>query len=519
MQPGTSERSGETGQPWWSEGVLYQVYPRSFADGNGDGIGDLPGITSKLDYLEWLGVDGVWLNPIHPSPNVDWGYDVSDYTDVHPDFGTRADLERLVSEAERRSIRVLLDLVPNHTSDRHPWFRERPDFYVWADAVPNNWRAAFGGGSAWTLDPGRGRYYLHNFAPEQPDLDWWNPDVRAEFEHILRFWFDRGVAGFRIDVAHALIKDRELRDDTPATEDDDVEALKHGLRRDFSMNRPETHAIFRDWRRLADSYEPPRVLLGEVYVLDVARWARYYGTGSNELNLAFNIAFVHADLDAEEMRGIVAATESALPPVAWPCWTGSNHDAGRLATRWCGGDDSLARCALMMLVTLRGTPCLYFGDELALRDGRVPPERVRDVAEPPRDPCRTPMPWTREGGWSDPWLPLEDTSRNVEDQRSEAGSTLHFTRDLLALRRRLPELRRGAYAEMQAPAGVWAWRRGDGVVVALNLGAEQTEIEGVEGEVLLSTTQGRESEPVMGRLPLGAAEGVVVAHRPLSWPV
>ena len=200
-------------EAWWREGVFYQVYPRSFADANGDGIGDLAGLTDKLDYLQWLGVTAVWLNPINPSPNVDWGYDVTDYTGVHPDLGSLADVDRLVAEAGERDIRVLLDLVPNHTSDQHPWFRERPDFYVWADEVPNNWQAIFGGGSAWELDETRGRYYLHNFAKEQPDLDWWNPEVRAEFERILRFWLERGVAGFRIDVAHGLVKDRELRDD------------------------------------------------------------------------------------------------------------------------------------------------------------------------------------------------------------------------------------------------------------------------------------------------------------------
>ena len=259
---------------WWRDGVVYQIYPRSFADGNGDGIGDLRGVIDRLEYLEWLGVDGIWLNPIHPSPNVDWGYDVSDYTGVHPDLGTLADVDELVAEGARRGIHVLLDLVPNHTSDRHPWFRERPEYYVWADEVPNNWTSVLGDGSAWQLDPERGRYYLHNFAPEQPDLDWWNPDVRAEFERILRFWFDRGVAGFRIDVAHALVKDRDLRDEPTPNE------------RIFSMNRPETHEILRDWRGIADSYEPRRVLVGEVYVLDLPAWAAYYGSGSDELDLA-----------------------------------------------------------------------------------------------------------------------------------------------------------------------------------------------------------------------------------------
>ena len=482
---------------WWRCGVLYQIYPRSFADSNGDGIGDLRGIAGRLDYLEWLGIDGIWLNPIHPSPNVDWGYDVSDYTGVHPDLGTLADLDELVAEAGRLGIRVLLDLVPNHTSDQHPWFRERSTYYVWEDVVPNNWRSVFGG-PAWEFDAVKGCYYLHNFAREQPDLDWWNPGVRAEFEHILRFWLDRGIAGFRIDVAHALIKDRELRDE-PRPED-----------RVFSMNRPETHEILRDWRRLADSYDPPRVLVGEAYVLDVERWARFYGAGYDELNLAFNFGLVHAELDAAEMRAVVAATERVLPEAAWPGWTGSNHDVGRLTTRWCDGDEARARCALLILLTLRGAPFLYYGDEFALADGLVPPERRLDVAEPSRDPCRTPMPWSRHGGWTNSWLPLEDTSRNVEEQRADPSSTLHFTRDLIALRRRLRDVGLGSYAELPAPEGAWAWQRGEGVVVAVNLSATPVEIEGIDGAVVLATMRERESELVRGRLRLGAAEGVIV---------
>jgi alpha-glucosidase len=492
--------------PWWREGVLYQVYPRSFADSNGDGVGDLLGIVDKLEYLEWLGVDGIWLNPIHPSPNVDWGYDVADYLDVHPDLGTLADVDRLVAEARVRGIRILLDLVPNHTSDRHPWFRERPDYYVWADEIPNNWRSVFGDGSAWTLDPERGRYYLHNFARAQPDLDWWNPEVRSEFDRILRFWLDRGVEGFRIDVCHALIKDRELRDDPEIPGD--------GLAHVYSMNRPETHEILRDWRRLGDAYETARVLLGEVYVLDVPAWARYYGSGSDELNLAFNFALVHADFAAEAMREVVAATEAALPTGGWPCWIGSNHDVGRLATRWCDGDEARIRCALLLLLTLRGTPSLYYGDELGLADGKVPAERLLDCAKPSRDPCRTPMPWTRVGGWKDPWLPLEDTSSNVEDQRSDPASTLCFTRDLIALRRRLSDLRAGAYTELPSPPGVWAWRRGEAAAIAINLGGGTAEIEGMDGTIALGTVRGREGEPLSGRLGLAPAEGVIVARKP-----
>jgi alpha-glucosidase len=488
---------------WWRDAVLYQVYPRSFADANGDGVGDLAGVTEKLEYLEWLGVDAIWLNPINPSPNVDWGYDVSDYTCVDPDLGTLEDLDRLVAEAGARGIRIVLDLVPNHSSDQHPWFRERPDFYVWSDEVPNNWESIFGGGPAWTLDPERGRYYLHNFAPQQPDLNWWNPDVGAEFERILRFWFDRGVAGFRIDVAQAIVKDEELRDDPV------IPGL--GIQRFYSMYRPETHDVLRGWRALAETYEPARLLLGEAYSLDVEQWATYFGNG-DELDTAFAFMLTHADLDADEMRGVVAAVETTLPEDAWPCWTGSNHDIGRLATRWAGGDEARTRCALVMLLTLRGTPCLYYGDEIALTSGDVPSDRVLDCATPSRDPGRTPMPWTRDGGWVEPWLPLIDTSRNVENQRRDPDSTLHFTRDLIALRRRLPALRSGGYVELPTPAGAWAWRRGDDTVVALNLGSEPVEVDGITGTVAICTNRAWDAARVAGRLELAPAESVVVVR-------
>ena len=491
------------GDRWWRDAVLYQVYPRSFADANGDGIGDLAGVTERLEYLEWLGVDGIWLNPIHPSPNVDWGYDVSDYTGVHPDLGTLADLDRLVTEAGARGIRIVLDLVPNHTSDRHRWFRERPDFYVWSDEVPNNWESIFGGGSAWKFDDERGRYYLHNFAPGQPDVDWWNPEVRTEFERILRFWFDRGVAGFRIDVAHALIKDAQLRDDPV------IPGL--GMRRRYSMYRPETHDILREWHALAREYAPPRLLLGEAYSLEFEEWASYYGAG-DELDLAFAFVLTHANLDAAEMRGVVAEVEAVLPTDAWACWTGSNHDIGRFTSRWAKGDEALARCALLILVGLRGTPCLYYGDELALESGDVPPDRILDVASPSRDPGRTPMPWTRAGGWYDPWLPLTDTSRNVEDQRADAGSTLHFTRDLIALRRQQSDLRSGRYETLAAPDGAWAWRRGDGTLVAVNLGTAAVMVDDVHGSIAICTNRARDGDTVSTRLELAPAEGAVVAR-------
>ncbi len=470
---------------WWQNAVVYQIYPRSFADSNSDGIGDLAGIVQRLDYVAGLGADAIWLTPITPSPNLDWGYDVTDYTAVDPDLGTLDDLDRLVAAARERGIRVLLDIVPNHTSIAHPWFRERPDFYVWADEVPNNWRAAFGGGSAWTLDEQTGRYYLHNFGAGQPDLNWWSSDVRAEFERILRFWFDRGIAGFRIDVAHGLIHDRELRDDPPATADDQPSVQRIGLKRVYSMNRPEVHEVLRSWRRLAEGYEPPRILLGEAYVLDPQQLAAYYGDG-DELNLAFGFLLLHAPFEAERLRAVVERIEAAFPPDALPAWTGSNHDDCRLATRWAGGDERKARLALLMLLTLRGVPVLYMGDELALEDGVVPPERVLDVAEPPRDPGRTPFPWTREGAeWRDPWLPFTPTARNAAE-----SETLPFARELIRLRRDLS----GSYETLPSPPGTWVYRRGSGHRIVLCF---EGRVE-VEGEPLISV--GEPGQPWSGAL-------------------
>jgi alpha-glucosidase len=450
-----------SGGSWWREGVLYHVYVRSFADSDGDGVGDLRGVSSRLDHLAWLGVDGVWLSPTTPSPNADWGYDVADYRDVDPALGTLAELDELVAAARSRGIRVLLDLVPNHTSDRHPWFVEsrssrdsaKRGWYVWVDR-PNNWRSVFGG-SAWERDDATGQWYLHNFLPEQPDLDWWNEDVRAEFDAILRFWLDRGIAGFRIDVAHAFVHDRLLRDNPPAPPDAKAAEQRIGQLLVYSLNRPEAHEVLRRWRRVTDAYDE-RLLLGETFVLELDRMAAFYGDGGDELHLAQNIPFVLAE--PESLPEIVAETLELLPPGAWPVWFGSNHDVGRLATRWACGDERVARCALLALLALPGTPILYYGDEVGLEDVDVPPERRLDPAEPPRDGCRTPMPWTRAGGeWREPWLPLGPTERNVEEQRRDPRSTLGLCRELIRLRRAFV---REPYERLAAPAGTWRWRRG-----------------------------------------------------------
>jgi alpha-glucosidase len=521
---------------WWRSGVIYQVYVRSFADSDGDGVGDLQGVIDHLDHLAWLGIDAMWLSPISPTPNADWGYDVSDYTDVDPELGDLERFDRLVAEADARGIRVILDFVPNHTSDRHPWFLEarsdraapRRDWYVWADpgpggSPPNNWMSSFGG-PAWTFDVPSEQYYLHNFLPEQPDLNWWNEDVRRAFDEIQRFWYDRGVAGFRIDVANGLVKDRDLRDNPPVTDEDHPRIRALGLRPVYNLNRSEVHDVFRTWRKLAEAYRPPRLLLGETWVLDLDSLMRFYGDGDDELHLAINFPFLFADLGAGT-RAIVESTEALIHPVAWPAWGGSNHDAGRFPTRWCGGDEQKIRTSLLLLLTLRGTPLLYYGDEIGMEDVAVPRDRLRDPVgirrwpeDPGRDGARTPIRWTAEpsGGFTrpgvEPWLPMGGPkSANVADQRADPGSVLRLCRDLIALRRARSDLHTGAYAAVEAPAEVWGFRRGEGTVVLVNCSERKVRVR-ADGTVLLSTSPGRQGERPAGVVSLRPWEGLVLAE-------
>jgi alpha-glucosidase len=522
-------------QVWWRDGVLYQVYPRSFADSDGNGIGDLQGVIDHLDHLAWLGIDGLWLNPTFPSPNADWGFDVADYRGVHPDLGTLEDLDALIAAAGERGIRVLLDLVPNHTSDEHPWFvearrgRDAPhrDWYVWRDpgpdgAPPNNWQSIFGG-PAWELDEGSGQYYLHLFHRKQPDLDWWNDAVRDEFDAILGYWYDRGVAGFRIDVAHGIVKDRELRDNPQARDDDVRQYRRMGQRPEFSMLRPDVHDVFRRWRALGDRYDGDRVLIGETWVHDIETLATFYGNGIDELHLAFNFVFLEAELDAATLAPVVARTEDLLPERAWPVWTLGNHDVTRFATRWADGDERKVRLALMLLLTLRGTPVLYYGDEVGMPETEVPPDRVvdpvgllRDPERTGRDGTRTPMPWTDEPGAGftaagvEPWLPFGDLTRNVAAQRADPGSVLHLVRDLIGLRRSLDGLRAGGYEPLETPAGAWAYRRGDRAAVALNLSDAPTTVPGLSARVAIATDRAREGEAAEDGVALGPWEGVVL---------
>lgn len=518
---------------WWRNGVLYQVYPRSYADSNGDGVGDLAGITAHLDHLEWLGVKGFWSSPITPSSNYDWGYDVTDYTGVDAALGTMADAEAMIQAAQDKDLKVILDLVPNHTSIEHPWFvesrssRDNPkrDWYVWADAKadgspPNNWLSMFMG-PAWRFDEPTGQYYMANFLAQQADLNWWNPEVCAEFERILRFWLDRGVAGFRIDVANMLVHDRELRDNPPATDTDNfIEQLRE-QRMEFSGNRPEVHEIYRRWRAIADEYDPPRILIGETTVFEPAKLAAFYGR-ADELDLAFNFMLFEAPFEADAMHAVIERTLAALPPGCQAVWAGGNHDLTRFPTRWAGNSPDKARAALLMLLSLPGTAFLYAGDELLMTDTEVSQDRLLDpvgVEYFPlpvgRDPERTPMQWSGEpgAGFTDPgvepWLPFGDLAVNVANQRHDPDSALSLTRDLIALRAELPDLHQGGYERVDGPDGWWCYRRGDHVIVTINLTEVTGVLNGIDGVIRISTHRSRDGLRVNGTLELRSSEAVI----------
>lgn len=496
---------------WWQGATLYQLYVRSWQDSDGDGYGDLRGIIARLDHLEWLGIDGIWLSPTMPSPDHDWGYDVSDYKGVHPELGTMADLDALIAAAGQRGMRVLIDLVPNHTSAEHPWFvesaasRQSPlrDYYVWADPAPgggppNNW-LDFTGRPAWQWDARTGQYYLHNFLAAQPDLNWWQPAVHEEFRQILRFWFDRGVAGLRVDVAQGLYKDAKLRDNPPADADGPL-AGRFGQRAQYNENQPEVHGVYRAWRAIAEGYTPPRLLLGETWVGDLGQLAAFYGD-DDELQLAFNFPFVYTGFGAADLGRVVTGTLAALPAGACPVWMASNHDVGRFPSRWCGGDQAKIKLALLVLATLPGALVLYYGDEIGMTDVAVPPGLVRDkLGGSPRlsrDRARTPMQWddSANGGFTAEgvrgWLPSGAVAAcNVAAQRRDRCSVLWFCRELLALRRAEAGQQLAGYQPLPAPAGVWRYAVGR-LGVAANFTDRQVSLPLAGGEVLMSTTRAR----------------------------
>jgi alpha-glucosidase len=523
---------------WWQRGIIYQIYPRSFQDSNGDGVGDLPGIVQRLDYLRWLGVDAIWLSPMYPSPMADFGYDVSDYVDVNPLFGTLADMDRLIEEAHARGLKVIVDYVGNHSSDQHAWFLEsrssrdnpRRDWYIWRDPAPDggpptNWLSRFGGGPAWTFDETTGQYYLHSFLPEQPDLNWRNSGLRAAMLDVLRFWMERGVDGFRVDVAHRFMKDAQFRDNPPRP------AWKEGmppysrLLEVYTQNTPDNFEANRWLRAAVDEY-PERVLVGELF-MPLRDLVKYYGEG-DQYHLPFNFHLIFSPWRADVVRALANEYERLLPAGAWPNWVLGNHDQHRIATRVGAGQ---ARMAMMLLLTLRGTPTLYYGDEIGMPDGEIPPDRVVDPLEIlipgrglGRDPERTPMQWdgSPNAGFcppdADPWLPVGASSPtvNVAAQRDGPSSMLALTRRLIGLRRESPALHEGDYRSFDAPPGVFLYARSQGderYLIALNFTAHPLACPPPESvsraTVRLSTYLDREGETLEGQIELRADEGLV----------
>jgi alpha-glucosidase len=523
---------------WWQTGVIYQIYPRSFLDSNRDGVGDLIGITSKLDFVRWLGVDAIWLSPIYPSPMADFGYDISNYTDVHPLFGTIEDLDILLQQAHQRDLKVILDYVPNHTSDEHPWFQEsrssrtneKRDWYIWRDPAPdgdppNNWISRFEG-SAWQFDEPTGQYYLHLFDVKQPDLNWRNPKVRQAMYDILRFWLDRGVDGFRVDVLSRLLKDEQFRDDpiNPDWKTGDPPNTRQIGR--YTQDQPGMHEIVREMRAILDQYDE-RVLIGELY-LSIAQLMPYYGEQLDEAHLPFNFQFVTLpNWEAKTIRRVVNDYEAALPQGAWPNWVLGNHDQPRIATR-VGREQ--ARIAQMLLLTLRGTPTYYYGDELGMQDVAIPLELIHDPKgkthpEFSRDPQRTPMQWdsSPNAGFCPPevkpWLPVAEDYQtyNVAVEQHDPRSFLTLVHTLLTLRRSLPALAMGMqqFIDQTNPVCIVYQRQHSDqrYLVALNFSVQEQVVtlpEQGQGRVLLSTFLDNEGFIPLSEVHLRGNEGVLI---------
>ena len=532
---------------WWQRGVVYQIYPRSFMDSNGDGVGDLQGVIERLDYLNdgtpaSLGVDAIWLSPFYPSPMADFGYDVADYCNVDPLFGDLATFDRLLSEAHGRGMKVIIDWVPNHTSDQHAWFiesrssRDNPkrDWYIWRDAKPdgsppNNW-ASFFGGPAWTLDPLTGQYYLHQFVKEQPELNWRNPQLKAAMFETLRFWLRRGVDGFRMDVVGLIHKDPLLRDNPlnpDAPKDAHANDLFSRLIHVHNQDQDDVQPVIREIRAVLDEFED-RCGIGELWG-PLERWVRYYGENGDGLHLPFNFRLMEQPFQAGPMRTLVERLEGVLPSFAWPNYVLGNHDQPRLASRF--GGQAQARLAAMLLLTLRGTPTLYYGDELGLENTPIPPERIVDPqgknlgAHRSRDVARTPMQWdaSAQAGFStvEPWLPLpaDYQKRNAAVQAQDPTSMLTLYRKLLSLRKASPALNVGDYRSLDAGPDVYAYLRTEGdetKLVLLNFSDQAVrlhlpvEASGTRGMVLLSTHLDRQEAAAVDGLELRPYEGLVL---------
>ncbi|HEY3704542.1 MAG TPA: alpha-amylase family glycosyl hydrolase [Terracidiphilus sp.] len=515
---------------WWKDAVVYEVYPRSFQDSNGDGIGDLNGIRERLDYLVDLGIDTVWISPIYPSPMADFGYDVADYCGINSIFGTMQDFDRLLEEVHKRGLRMILDFVPNHTSDQHPWFlesrssRDNPkrDWYLWRDQ-PNNWLSHFGG-SAWEFDQKTQQYYLHEFLKEQPDLNWRNPAVKTAMFDALRFWLRKGVDGFRVDVMWLMIKDDQFRDNPPNPGYHLGQGSKERLLPIYDADRPEIHGLVAEMRGVLEEFGD-RVLIGEIY-LPVQQLMSYYGKDLTGANLPFNFQLLQCPWNAPDVAQVIADYHDALPDGAWPNWVLGNHDKPRIASR-VGAHQ--ARNAAMLLFTLPGTLTMYYGEELGMCDVKIAPEDVQDPAEKNqpgigmgRDPERTPMPWDGSplAGFTTgkPWLPLgpEHDQCNVEALRKDATSIYALYRKLLRLRRKHPALANGTLADVKAEGHVLRFLRGSGdkaLLIVMNLGHEPVRTDVDAGSIVVSTGMDRDGERVSGSTDLKSGEGLMIESR------
>jgi Glycosidases len=531
---------------WWQQGIIYQIYPRSFQDSNNDGIGDLPGIIEHLDYLVWLGVDAIWLSPFYPSPMADFGYDIADYRNVDPIFGTLKQFDTLVAQAHERNLKVLIDFVPNHTSDEHPWFQEsrssrdnpKRNWYVWVDAKPagtppNNWLSIMGE-PVWEWDETTGQYYLHTFLKKQPDLNWRNPEVKAAMFDIVRFWLERGVDGFRVDAAHFIMKDPQLRDNptnpslTPTLfrPQGAYDSLIHLYDKDHA----DTHEVYRELRRVLDEYSTtqPRVMIGEMHILDRQKWSSYYGN-LDEFHMPFNFWLLNAPWNAHSIQQAVNDLEASLPTDAWPNNVLSNHDEPRLGTRI---GPEMVPLAMLLLLTLRGTPTLYYGDEIGMHNGEIPEDRICDPVGKNvpglglgRDPERTPMQWNTQpnagfcSAETEPWLPLPEDyqQNNVASERANAHSLLTLTHRIIQLRRSTPALASGSYRSLaNVPTDCFVYLREadqQRYIVALNFTEQEQQIQlstPASGHFVLSTYLDREEPVTLSHFMLRPHEGVII---------
>ncbi|PRY15528.1 alpha-glucosidase [Pontibacter ummariensis] len=522
---------------WWQKGLVYQVYPRSFQDSDGDGVGDLKGIIQRLDYLKWLGITAVWVSPIYPSPMADYGYDISDYQGIHPLFGTMEDFDQLLEEVHKRDMKLILDLVPNHTSNEHPWFLEsrssrnnpKRDWYIWEDpkedgSEPNNWLAVFGG-SAWEWDEKTEQYYYHAFLKEQPDLNWRNPEVQQAMFEVMRFWLDKGVDGFRVDVMWHMIKDKQLRDNPPNPNYQPQQSTYEQVIPAYSTDQPEVHDIVAMMREVMNKYDE-RVLIGEIY-LPIHRLVTYYGQDNQGAHLPFNFMLITLDWNARTLTSHIDEYEAAIPEGGWPNWVIGNHDKPRITSRV---GQAQAKVAGMLLLTLRGTPTLYYGDELGMRDVPIPPDEVQDPQglnmpdkNLSRDPARTPMQWdtSENAGFTSgkPWLRLPANYKrvNVEVQKEDPYSFLSFYHRLIKLRQEEPALHVGDYVPVVTDGPLLAFIREHEekrFLIVLNLSHKPSIFSpkniSYKGKVILATESDLENNRIEGVITMGGDEGLLI---------